>query len=226
MEFQLSLEGSGSIQAEVKLHAEERVSLCPITELEMTSNQDARLSGLISAARTIASEVEAGFGDLTRQQLNWKPGADQWSVAQCFDHLVTSNGSYFPVFDMVLSGKKENTFWESVPWLPALWGKMLIKAVSPESTRKQKAPNKFQPSSSSIDDAIVRKLINQQNQIIEYLKATEGLDLDKIKISSPVTNVISYSLMDAYKIIVTHEKRHLLQATRVTKVDGFPKGNG
>jgi len=54
------------------------------------------------------------------------------------------------------------------------------------------------------------------------MKATEDLDAEKIIISSPVTNLVTYSLMDAYRIIITHEKRHLLQAKRVSEADGFP----
>ena len=194
-----------------------------IRELEMTSTQGELLSALVFAANAITDETLAGFGDLTAQQLNWKPSAEQWSVAQCFDHLVTANEAFFPIFEKVLSGKKENSFWESLPWLPAFWGKMLIKAVAPESTRKLKAPKIFHPSSSSVDGAIIRRFIEQQNQVIRYLKATEDLDLEKIKISSPVTHLITYSLMDAYRIIINHEKRHLLQATKVSEMDGFPK---
>jgi hypothetical protein len=100
---------------------------------------------------------------------------------------------------------------------------MLIKALAPESTRKLKAPKIFYPSSSSVDAAIIRRFLDQQNQVIRYIKATEELDLEKIKISSPVTSLITYSLMDAYRIIITHEKRHFHQATRVSKMDGFPK---
>ena len=87
----------------------------------MTSNQDEHLSGLISAANAIIDQTLAGFGDLAVQQLNWKPGADQWSVAQCFEHLVTANAAFFPIFEKVLSGEKKNTFWERLPWLPAIW---------------------------------------------------------------------------------------------------------
>ena len=189
----------------------------------MTSNQGEHLSGLISAANAINDETLAGFSDLTTQQLNWKPSADQWSVAQCFDHLVTANEAFFQIFEKVLSGEKENTFWESLPWLPAFWGKMVIKAVAPESTRRLKAPKIFQPSSSSVDGAIIRRFIDQQDRVIRYIRATEDLDLEKIKISSPVTNLITYSLMDAYRIIITYEKRHFLQAMRVSEMDGFPK---
>src|SRR3989449_10339692 len=190
----------------------------------MTSNQGEHLSGLVSAANAIADQTLAGFGDLTAPQLNWKPGADQWSVAQCFDHLVTANAAFFPIFEKVLSGEKKNTFWESLPWLPAFWGKMLIKAVAPETTRKLKAPKIFHPSNSSVDVAIIRRFIDQQNRVVRYMNATEDLDLEKITISSPVTRFITYSLMDAYRIIINHEKRHFLQAMRVSEMDGFPKG--
>ncbi|MEN3335535.1 MAG: hypothetical protein V7641_4900 [Blastocatellia bacterium] len=190
----------------------------------MTSNQGEHLFGLISAANAITDETLAGFGDLTAQQLNWKPSADQWSVAQCFDHLVTANRAYFPIFEKLLSREKKNTFWESLPWLPAFWGKMLIKAVAPESTRKLKAPKIFHPSSSRVDGAIIHQFIQQQNEVIRYMKATEDLDLEKINITSPVTSLITYSLMDAYRLIITHEQRHFLQAIRVSEMNGFPKG--
>ena len=189
----------------------------------MRSDQSEQLDVLVSEAREIAADTHAGFATLTPQQLNWKPSVDQWSIAQCFDHLMTANGAYFPIFEKVLSGEKEKTFWERLPWLPAFWGNLLIKSLDPESTRKLKAPKIFHPSSSTVDGAIIRRFIDQQNQVIRYMKATENLDLDKIKISSPVTNLITYSLMDAYRIIVVHEKRHFLQAVRVSEMDGFLK---
>lgn len=188
----------------------------------MASTQSEQLSRLTSAANAITNETRAGFGSLTAQQLNWKPDANHWSVAQCIDHLVTANAAYYPIFEKVLNGEKKNTFWESLPALPAVWGKMLIKALDPQSTRKLKAPKVFHPSSSSIDEAVIHRFMDQQSQLIRYLKATEDLDLEKIIISSPVTNFITYSVMDAYRIIVTHEKRHILQATRVTEMEGFP----
>lgn len=189
----------------------------------MISKQGEHLSGLVSAANAITEETLSGFGDLNAQQLNWRPSAEQWSVAQCFAHLVKVNAAYFPILEEVLSGKKKRTFWESLPWLPTLWGKLLIKAVAPESPRKLKAPKIFHPSSSSVDEAIIRRFVDQQNQVIRYLKASKDLDLEKIRISSPVTNLITYSLMDAYRIIITHEKRHFLQAMRVTEMEGFPR---
>jgi len=76
----------------------------------MTSNQDVHLSGLVSAANTIADQTLAGFGDVTAHHLNWKPSAEQWSVAQCFDHLVTSNEAYFGFPKGICLTSKEDRF--------------------------------------------------------------------------------------------------------------------
>jgi hypothetical protein len=54
------------------------------------------------------------------------------------------------------------------------------------------------------------------------MKATEHLDLGRIIISSPVTPVVTYSLLDAYRVIAVHEARHFQQAKRVTEESGFP----
>jgi hypothetical protein len=85
------------------------------------------------------------------------------------------------------------------------------------TARKLKAPKIFQPASSRIDGAIVQRFLDQQEPLIRYMKATAGLDLAKIIITSPVSRLVTYSLLDAYRILVTHERRHLLQARRVVE---------
>jgi len=180
------------------------------------------LGKLINDARTIAADARASFGKLSTEQLNWKPSAERWSVAQCFDHLVTSNKGYFPIIESVRSGKKQNTFLERLPVLPGLAGKLLIKSLDPASTRKLKAPKKFAPAQSNVSQSIIDDFVAQQDKIIEGMNATSHLDLEKIVITSPAVSFVTYSLMDAYRVIVVHEKRHLQQAKRVAEDPAFP----
>src|ERR1044072_4934749 len=105
----------------------------------------AKLPALIDAANDIAAETKSTFGRLTPAQLNWNPSAELWSVALCFDHLLTSNKGYFPTIEGVIAGIKP-TFWQRMPVLPGLAAKLLIKSLDPKSTRKIKAPGKFQPA--------------------------------------------------------------------------------
>jgi len=183
--------------------------------------RQADLPKLISEAKTLAANAKTTFGELTVPQLNWKPSAERWSVAQCFDHLLTSNKGYLPIIDNVLAGYKR-TFWQSMPVLPGLMGKLLVKSMDPASTRKVKAPKRFQPAQSEISASVINDFVAQQKQMIDKMKATEHLDLEKIVITSPVAGVVVYSLMDAYRLIVVHEQRHFQQAKRVTEEPGFP----
>lgn len=181
----------------------------------------ADLSSIITAANNVANEARSTFGRLTPSQLNWKPSPERWSVAQCFDHLISSNKGYIPVIENVLAGHKP-TLWQSMPVLPGLMGKLLIKSLDPASSRKIKAPKRFQPAQSDISGSVINDFIDQQQLIVAKMKATEHLDLKKIVITSPVAAAVIYSLMDAYRIIVVHEHRHFEQAKRVTQETGFP----
>ena len=181
----------------------------------------ADLPTLIAQVKSISSDTQTTFGPLTTSQLNWRPSPERWSVAQCFDHLLTSNKGYFPLIDGVLAGQKR-TLWQRVPLLPGFWGSLLVKSMDPSSTRKVKAPKKFQPAHSNFSSSVINGFVDQQNKIAEKMKATEHLDLEKIIISSPVASPITYSLMDAYRLIVVHEQRHFQQAKRVTEESAFP----
>jgi hypothetical protein len=184
----------------------------------------AALPVLIEVANTVAPQVRTEFGRLRADQLNWKPGADKWSVGQCIDHLIVSNAEYFPIFDRVLQGTNTTkTIWESLPGLPRMWGQMLIKSVSPDGARKQKAPKIFTPTASAVDPGIITRFIDQQDRVVNYLNTITAVDAEKIIITSPVARVITYSLLDACRVIVAHEQRHILQARRVTQLPEFPK---
>jgi len=69
---------------------------------------------------------------------------------------------------------------------------------------------------------VINDFVAQQATIIEKMKATEHLDLERINITSPVASVVTYSLMDTYRVIVVHNRRHFEQARRVTEESGFP----
>ena len=130
------------------------------------------LPSLITAASQVAADAKSTFGALSSSQLNWKPSAERWSVGQCFDHLLTTNKGYLPVIDEVLKGRKQS-LWESMPVLPGLAGKLLIKYLDPASTRKIKAPKQFEPAQSDISASVINDFIGQQTRIVEKMKATE-----------------------------------------------------
>jgi hypothetical protein len=177
---------------------------------------------LVEEAKSIAEDAGRSFGSLSTEQLNWRPGANEWSVAQCLDHLVVINSGYFPVLARIEGGQFRPSFKERLPLVPRLFGSLVLKAVRPETQFKSKADPRFGPCTSGIDSGIVTRFIAHQREIIEHMERTAHLDLSRLIITSPVLGFVTYSLLDAYRIIVAHERRHLAQAKRVMNAEGFP----
>lgn len=170
---------------------------------------------LIALAERIAASVQTTFGGLTAAQLNWKPQPDEWSIGQCFDHLNISTRTYFPMLEQVRAGTRQPTLAERIPILPALLGPLLIRMLDPATARPMPAPAVFQPTQSTVDSNIISTFLATQQQFIAYLHDLSGVDLRREIITSPAARFVTYSLLDACRIIVVHEELHSVQATRV-----------
>lgn len=180
------------------------------------------VAALVDEATAIAVDAERGFSHLTLDQLNWKPGADQWSVAQCFEHLIKINSAYFPQWRRIEQGAYRPTWRDRVPLLARFFGSIVLRAVQPESRRKFKAAKHVEPSPSAIDAGIIARFTAHQREVIEHMAVAGSRDAAALTITSPVAPIAFYSLLDAFRIIVAHERRHMAQAERVVRAQGFP----
>jgi DinB family protein len=185
--------------------------------------QNLTLPQIYNETEAIAGDAKTLFGHLNPDQLNWKPSADSWSVAQCLDHLISSNLSYDPVFDRILKGEYRKSFLHRLPFLPAFIGRTLVKSMAPDSTRKFKSPSASQPSSSSIDPKIVERFVAHQRETLAKMRSVEDMNPAEIIVTSPFVSVMVYSLLDAFRLLVVHERRHFAQAQRVMETDKFPR---
>lgn len=182
---------------------------------------DERISHIISALDKISTDVSAEFGSLTRDQLNWQPAENEWSVGQCLDHMIRTNELFGPEFDKLTQGTRRNSFWESVSPFTGIGGRFLIKAVS-EDSKKAKAPSKKIVPPSDIGPEIVARFVDHLDRVKTQVAACSSVDLKKTVVTSPFLAVMTYTLDDALTVLVEHTKRHIRQAKRVMAADGFP----
>ena len=182
---------------------------------------DERIASIISDMNTVAEDAKAAFGSLTNEQLNWKPAEKSWSVAQCLDHIIKTNEQFYPEFAKLASGKRKNSFWENVSPLTGWGGRFLIKAVS-EDSKKAKAPSKAIVPPSDIDSGVVDKFAEHIAEVNNKIEAVADVDRKKTVVTSPFLAIFTYSLDDAYTVLVEHSKRHIRQAKRVMEAEGFP----
>ena len=180
------------------------------------------LADVTAELTAIAREAETVFGLFNEPQLNWRPDAARWSIAQCFDHLLNVNRQMFNAVDAATDGSRSPTVWQRLPILPRVCGSMLIKSQRPDVTRKFTAPRQAEPASSTIDSQIVARFVAAQHEAVARVRALDGRDVARIVMASPFVRFITYSVLDGCRLMVTHERRHFEQARRVSQEPGFP----
>ena len=170
----------------------------------------------------IARDTQSLFSRLDERQLNWRPAAARWSVAQCFDHLLNANLEMFQAIDAATDVARRPTVWQRLPVLPGVFGRMLIRSQMPKAKRKFTAPRKAHPASSAIDLRIIERFVVHQDEAAARVRALGRYDVARTVMVSPFVSFITYSVLDGCRLIVTHERRHVEQARRVTQAPGFP----
>lgn len=155
------------------------------------------------------------FSGLNEDELNWKPDANSWSIAQHLDHLIVINQTYFPIFAALKSGEYTPPFWGKLGFLVNFFGAAVLNAVKPEQKKKVKTFTIWEPSASSLSGDILEQFSAHQTALKNQIVASESLLQQGVIISSPANRIIVYRLETAFDIIVAHEQRHLEHAIGV-----------
>jgi hypothetical protein len=185
---------------------------------------DERITQITSALTQVADDARATFAGLTLEQLNWKPAENSWSVGQCFEHLIKTNEEFAPEFVRLATGTRKNTLLQNYSPFTGMMGRFLIKAVS-EDSKKAKAPSKKIVPASDINADIIERFAMNIAGVNRAIELCAGVDRKKTIISSPFLSVFTYTLDDAYTVLVEHARRHFRQAKRVMEAQGFPAQN-
>ena len=180
------------------------------------------LSAVTTELEDIAREAQMTFGGLDTRQLNWRPDPARWSVAQCLEHLVISNQWMLRAAEDALRDARPRTVWQRLPVLPGVVGRMLIRSQSPTATRKFTASSKAAPATSDIAADIVRRFVEQHRDALTRVRALDERAAAGAIMTSPFLRVITYSVLDGWRLLVAHDRRHLVQARRVMLWPEFP----
>lgn len=96
-----------------------------------------------------------------------------------------------------------------------------MRALSPEAKQKLKAPKSFLPE---LQEEVVVRFMVLQDELLTLTRRADGLDLARIRISSPVSRFLRLSAFEALNAVTVHELRHLRQAARVREaLGGVPR---
>lgn len=198
--------------------------------METTSGQAAHsavksphLQALLALVDTVTEEARAFLQGLSPEQLTWKPDPQTWSIAECFDHLIVTDRLYQErLREAVRRGRDKRTLATS-PFRPGFLGRILIETVKPDYPRKIKTFRIFRPRHNYTNSpAVIAAFIDKQADLSGLLCAADALDLNRNRVSSPVTPLLRFSIGECLTFLIYHQQRHLLQARRLTQSANFP----
>ena len=173
------------------------------------------LSHLVDRTELISSNtrtfLRCNYGDL-----NLRPAADKWSIAEIFEHLyITHRISLDQILQRISKAPDVKASHFQTGWL----GDFIYERTMPRadgSLFRLRTPGMFQPKSQAYDGReVLERFLQQQDTIHDVLQHAFCKDLKKIKVPLPLTRLISLRLGDNLRIIIAHNERHILQAQRI-----------
>jgi len=184
---------------------------------------EAFIKSILQKGKEAKEKALLAFSNISLTQLNWKSSDKSWSIAQCLEHLIIADSSYFSDLKEITGGTYKMSFWEKYSPFTATCGRLMKNQLQEQVKRKMIAPGKIRPSASEMKLEIIERYHKNLDEFLEYISKCRNIDIDKTVITSPIIQIVTYSLRDAFYFLIRHEHRHLNQAIRVKENHGFPK---
>jgi hypothetical protein len=150
-------------------------------------------------------------------QFNKRPEAGAWSMAECADHLIVTGKDYTKQIENGLKKAEHKKFKLKGPYKISWIGRSFIKNIEPPVKRKFKNPVRWMPDSKLTFQKVYDEYLALQDRYVDLLKRSIGLDIMKVKLPSPATSLLRFSIYEMFHVNAAHQRRHLWQAKNVKK---------
>lgn len=193
-----------------------------------TSERTGTLSSL--ELRSVHEEIEAikeqterVVSGLSDEQLAWRPAPNVWSIADCLAHLNVTNELYMKQIRGGVESARAAGLTGVGPFCHGWLGDLLVWTMEPPARLRLPAPKMFRPPLSQPAREVVERFVRMQDEMQTLLREADGVDLGRAKIASPESARLKMSLGQAFRLLATHERRHLWQARKVKENANFPR---
>lgn len=168
--------------------------------------------------------IEDRCGGLNAEQLAFQPDEKSWTIGQCLYHIWITNDKYLSKLSVAMRASK-HTEPADQDYDSNWMGRKFIGMIGPTGGENTPVPKQLVPILERVPEDIVQRCLDQLVGIEEFLKQSEGMDLMKTKMTSPVSALLKLQLGDVFKALQLHNERHLNQIDRIMRLGGFGTGS-
>jgi hypothetical protein len=173
----------------------------------------------------ISADADRLVAPLCDEQFTWKSKPDVWSIAECLEHMNATARSYLPAIDEGIADAIRNGAYAEGPFQYNLIGRLFARLLEPPARLRMRAPLDKQPGPQRPKRETLAGFRAYQVQYVDRLRQANGIDLSRSCVRSPLASWIRIPLGSAFASMAAHERRHLWQARKITRAEGFPTQN-
>lgn len=167
----------------------------------------------VEAADRVAGEIAAPLSD---EQFHWQPdGGRGWSVAQCLDHLATTNAFYGAAIEKAVEDARQRGLRGGGPISPTFVGARFIASLEPPVRLRARAPASVKPQSTGTRDDILAAYYASHERFRALVRSCDAIDVNRAKFPNPFFPVVKMRVGTGLRAIPAHDRRHLWQAREV-----------
>jgi len=170
----------------------------------------------------IADQARALAQGLSEKQFTWRPAKDAWSIQECLAHLVMVGQTEVRLVEAAIQSGRSQGITGNGPFRYGWLERTILRQTEPPARRKFSSPRRFRPVHGQPVTAILPTFLHVQQQFAALAEQAKGLDLARIKVPTPMSRLLKFSLGITLAQAAAHERRHLLQARAVRENPGFP----
>ena len=190
------------------------LALCLPAQAQLSKADRGKAAASLKATQKALAKAVKG---LNSTQLNYKPDADTWSVAECIEHLTKSEEGLTMLVQGTLKEAANPEMRSEVKMSDEQVYGMITDRSNKIKTRPELEPkNSFGTVDGSFDAFNKKRKAN-----IKYVKKTED-DLRNHFYDFPFGKVDSYQII---MFMSGHTERHTKQILEVVASEGFPKAS-
>ncbi len=177
------------------------------------------IAALERAFEATEHDARALVNGLSEAHGTWRAHPGSWSVAECLDHLATSNRVYLQAMRPAAARALAEGRRRRGPVRPGVIGGWFVRSLEPpvRKLRRMKAPGKIRPRPSPPLGDAMEGFVASQRDVVTFLREYADIDLAGVLFPNPFITGLRFSLATGLHVLAAHERRHLWQAWRVRR---------
>ena len=169
----------------------------------------------LEAITAIEADLQRLTADITEAQFQAPPRTGGWSIAYCIEHLTLAGNSFLTECAAAQNGADAQGCRSQSGFTYSWMQRRILDFAEPPYGVKIKATKPLEPCVRRSRNDTVRRFLQMHREFARRVTASEGCDLQRIKVRAPFLSWIRHPLGMSFDLALAHERRHLWQALQV-----------